>query len=148
MVILLFCVVRVRYNYLFVFCWILQTIYYSSPTSAGAECIDPNCTWVEQWWNFSPQLAYLIVAFSFSRIFVCRWILSGSIVFVLCNVLLIVKEHTSYSASKFCLNKNATWVEPVGRKLVMKMSWNFAGFIVLGHEKRYILNQKKWKQQL
>ncbi|KAI8028729.1 hypothetical protein LOK49_LG01G02237 [Camellia lanceoleosa] len=22
---------------------------YSSPTSAGAECIDPDCTWVEQW---------------------------------------------------------------------------------------------------
>ncbi|KAK9949428.1 hypothetical protein M0R45_004950 [Rubus argutus] len=28
---------------------LLKTIYYSSPTSAGAECIDPNCTWVEQW---------------------------------------------------------------------------------------------------
>ncbi|KAK7407209.1 hypothetical protein VNO78_08927 [Psophocarpus tetragonolobus] len=28
---------------------LLKTIYYSSPTSAGAECIDPNCNWVEQW---------------------------------------------------------------------------------------------------
>ncbi|BAT74744.1 hypothetical protein VIGAN_01249100 [Vigna angularis var. angularis] len=28
---------------------LLKTIYYSSPTSAGAECIDPDCTWVEQW---------------------------------------------------------------------------------------------------
>ncbi|XP_019182840.1 PREDICTED: ATP-dependent 6-phosphofructokinase 5, chloroplastic [Ipomoea nil] len=28
---------------------LLKTIYYSSPTSAGAECIDPSCTWVEQW---------------------------------------------------------------------------------------------------
>ncbi|CAH9094975.1 unnamed protein product [Cuscuta epithymum] len=28
---------------------LLKTIYYSSPTSAGAECIDPCCTWVEQW---------------------------------------------------------------------------------------------------
>nr|XP_028950304.1 ATP-dependent 6-phosphofructokinase 5, chloroplastic-like [Malus domestica] len=28
---------------------LLKTIYYSSHTSAGAECIDPNCTWVEQW---------------------------------------------------------------------------------------------------
>ncbi|XVF15277.1 hypothetical protein REPUB_Repub09cG0137200 [Reevesia pubescens] len=28
---------------------LLKTIHYSSPTSAGAECIDPNCTWVEQW---------------------------------------------------------------------------------------------------
>ncbi|KAI4314405.1 hypothetical protein L6164_027318 [Bauhinia variegata] len=28
---------------------LLKTIYYSSPTSAGAECIDPGCTWVEQW---------------------------------------------------------------------------------------------------
>lgn len=27
-----------------------QVIRYSSPTSAGAECIDPNCTWVEQWY--------------------------------------------------------------------------------------------------
>lgn len=26
-----------------------QTIRYSSPTSAGAECIDPGCAWVEQW---------------------------------------------------------------------------------------------------
>ncbi|WJX61896.1 ATP-dependent 6-phosphofructokinase 5, chloroplastic [Trifolium repens] len=26
-----------------------QTIYHSSPTSAGAECIDPGCNWVEQW---------------------------------------------------------------------------------------------------
>ncbi|GAU46817.1 hypothetical protein TSUD_190740 [Trifolium subterraneum] len=26
-----------------------RTINYSSPKSAGAECIDPNCTWVEQW---------------------------------------------------------------------------------------------------
>ncbi|WVZ11909.1 hypothetical protein V8G54_016439 [Vigna mungo] len=25
------------------------TIHYSSPTSAGAECIDPGCNWVEQW---------------------------------------------------------------------------------------------------
>ncbi|KAG9141817.1 hypothetical protein Leryth_013943 [Lithospermum erythrorhizon] len=28
---------------------LLKVIRYSSPTSAGAECIDPNCTWVEQW---------------------------------------------------------------------------------------------------
>jgi len=28
---------------------LLKTIRYTSPTSAGAECIDPNCTWVEQW---------------------------------------------------------------------------------------------------
>ncbi|ERM94446.1 hypothetical protein AMTRI_Chr04g190030 [Amborella trichopoda] len=28
---------------------LLKVIKYSSPTSAGAECIDPNCTWVEQW---------------------------------------------------------------------------------------------------
>nr|KYP42442.1 hypothetical protein KK1_036131 [Cajanus cajan] len=28
---------------------LLKTIYYSSPTSAGAECIGPDCTWVEQW---------------------------------------------------------------------------------------------------
>ncbi|KAJ4964299.1 hypothetical protein NE237_024238 [Protea cynaroides] len=28
---------------------LLKTIHYSSPTSAGAECIDPSCTWVEQW---------------------------------------------------------------------------------------------------
>ncbi|XVF61536.1 hypothetical protein PTKIN_Ptkin08bG0137400 [Pterospermum kingtungense] len=28
---------------------LLKVINYSSPTSAGAECIDPNCTWVEQW---------------------------------------------------------------------------------------------------
>ncbi|XP_039069702.1 ATP-dependent 6-phosphofructokinase 5, chloroplastic-like [Hibiscus syriacus] len=28
---------------------LLKLIHYSSPTSAGAECIDPNCTWVEQW---------------------------------------------------------------------------------------------------
>ncbi|CAN4114853.1 unnamed protein product [Withania somnifera] len=28
---------------------LLKTINYSSPTSAGAECIDPDCTWVEQW---------------------------------------------------------------------------------------------------
>ncbi|KAK7819419.1 atp-dependent 6-phosphofructokinase 5 [Quercus suber] len=27
----------------------LNVIHYSSPTSAGAECIDPDCTWVEQW---------------------------------------------------------------------------------------------------
>ena len=31
---------------------ISQTIYYSSPTSAGAECIDPGCNWVEQWYTF------------------------------------------------------------------------------------------------
>lgn len=28
---------------------LLKVIKYSSPTSAGAECIDPDCTWVEQW---------------------------------------------------------------------------------------------------
>jgi len=28
---------------------IFQTIYHSSPTSAGAQCIDPGCNWVEQW---------------------------------------------------------------------------------------------------
>ncbi|KAK1370846.1 ATP-dependent 6-phosphofructokinase [Heracleum sosnowskyi] len=28
---------------------LLKVIRYSSPTSAGAECIDPNCTWLEQW---------------------------------------------------------------------------------------------------
>ncbi|KAI8018041.1 hypothetical protein LOK49_LG04G01625 [Camellia lanceoleosa] len=28
---------------------LLKVINYSSPTSAGAECIDPDCTWVEQW---------------------------------------------------------------------------------------------------
>ncbi|XP_057521028.1 ATP-dependent 6-phosphofructokinase 5, chloroplastic-like [Amaranthus tricolor] len=28
---------------------LLKVIKYASPTSAGAECIDPNCTWVEQW---------------------------------------------------------------------------------------------------
>ncbi|XP_052725579.1 ATP-dependent 6-phosphofructokinase 5, chloroplastic isoform X1 [Vigna angularis] len=28
---------------------LLKTIHYSSPTSAGAECIDPGCNWVEQW---------------------------------------------------------------------------------------------------
>ena len=27
-----------------------QVIRYSSPTSAGAECIDPDCSWVEQWY--------------------------------------------------------------------------------------------------
>ncbi|KAL8143448.1 hypothetical protein V2J09_016480 [Rumex salicifolius] len=26
-----------------------KVIRYSSPTSAGAECIDPDCSWVEQW---------------------------------------------------------------------------------------------------
>ncbi|KAL0396516.1 UNVERIFIED_CONTAM: ATP-dependent 6-phosphofructokinase, chloroplastic [Sesamum calycinum] len=28
---------------------LLKVIHYSSPTSAGAQCIDPACTWVEQW---------------------------------------------------------------------------------------------------
>uniref|UniRef100_A0A2N9EBZ8 Phosphofructokinase domain-containing protein n=1 Tax=Fagus sylvatica TaxID=28930 RepID=A0A2N9EBZ8_FAGSY len=28
---------------------LLKVIHYSSPTSAGAECIDPGCSWVEQW---------------------------------------------------------------------------------------------------
>ncbi|KAH7656326.1 6-phosphofructokinase protein [Dioscorea alata] len=28
---------------------LLKVIKYSSPTSAGAECIDPGCSWVEQW---------------------------------------------------------------------------------------------------
>ncbi|XP_031285412.1 ATP-dependent 6-phosphofructokinase 5, chloroplastic isoform X2 [Pistacia vera] len=28
---------------------LLKVINYSSPNSAGAECIDPDCTWVEQW---------------------------------------------------------------------------------------------------
>ncbi|XP_058179592.1 ATP-dependent 6-phosphofructokinase 5, chloroplastic-like [Rhododendron vialii] len=28
---------------------LLKVIKYSSPTSAGAECIDSDCTWVEQW---------------------------------------------------------------------------------------------------
>ncbi|KAK9107640.1 hypothetical protein Syun_023651 [Stephania yunnanensis] len=28
---------------------LLRVIKFSSPTSAGAECIDPNCSWVEQW---------------------------------------------------------------------------------------------------
>ncbi|XP_009599322.1 ATP-dependent 6-phosphofructokinase 5, chloroplastic [Nicotiana tomentosiformis] len=28
---------------------LLKVINYSSPTSAGAECIDSNCSWVEQW---------------------------------------------------------------------------------------------------
>lgn len=28
---------------------LLKVIRYSSPTSAGAQCIGPDCTWVEQW---------------------------------------------------------------------------------------------------
>ncbi|KAK1278692.1 hypothetical protein QJS04_geneDACA019637 [Acorus gramineus] len=28
---------------------LLKVIKFSSPSSAGAECIDPDCTWVEQW---------------------------------------------------------------------------------------------------
>ncbi|KAL2246646.1 ATP-dependent 6-phosphofructokinase 5, chloroplastic [Sesamum indicum] len=28
---------------------LLKVIHFSSPTSAGAQCIDPACTWVEQW---------------------------------------------------------------------------------------------------
>ncbi|KAG2720138.1 hypothetical protein I3760_02G022300 [Carya illinoinensis] len=28
---------------------LLKVINYTSPTSAGAVCIDPGCTWVEQW---------------------------------------------------------------------------------------------------
>ncbi|KAL9247715.1 hypothetical protein vseg_021118 [Gypsophila vaccaria] len=28
---------------------LLKVIKFASPTSAGAECIDPNCSWVEQW---------------------------------------------------------------------------------------------------
>uniref|UniRef100_A0A8R7QY50 Phosphofructokinase domain-containing protein n=1 Tax=Triticum urartu TaxID=4572 RepID=A0A8R7QY50_TRIUA len=28
---------------------LMKVIKYSSPTSAGAECIDPDCSWVEQW---------------------------------------------------------------------------------------------------
>ncbi|KVI08670.1 Phosphofructokinase [Cynara cardunculus var. scolymus] len=28
---------------------LLKVIRYFSPSSAGAECIDPDCTWVEQW---------------------------------------------------------------------------------------------------
>jgi 6-phosphofructokinase 1 len=24
-------------------------IKYASPTSAGAECVDPDCSWVEHW---------------------------------------------------------------------------------------------------
>ncbi|XP_026402429.1 ATP-dependent 6-phosphofructokinase 5, chloroplastic-like isoform X2 [Papaver somniferum] len=28
---------------------LLKVIKYSSPSSAGAECIDPDCSWVEQW---------------------------------------------------------------------------------------------------
>lgn len=28
---------------------LLKVIKYASSTSAGAECIDPDCTWVEQW---------------------------------------------------------------------------------------------------
>ncbi|OVA01809.1 Phosphofructokinase domain [Macleaya cordata] len=28
---------------------LLKVIHYSSTTSAGAECIDPDCSWVEQW---------------------------------------------------------------------------------------------------
>ncbi|KAJ7953535.1 ATP-dependent 6-phosphofructokinase [Quillaja saponaria] len=28
---------------------ILKTLYYSSPRSVDAECIDPDCTWIEQW---------------------------------------------------------------------------------------------------
>ncbi|KAK4411714.1 ATP-dependent 6-phosphofructokinase, chloroplastic [Sesamum angolense] len=28
---------------------LLKVIHYSSPKSAGAQCIDPACTWVEQW---------------------------------------------------------------------------------------------------
>uniref|UniRef100_A0A1J3JZI8 ATP-dependent 6-phosphofructokinase n=1 Tax=Noccaea caerulescens TaxID=107243 RepID=A0A1J3JZI8_NOCCA len=28
---------------------LLKVINYSSPTSAGAVCIDPDCTWIEQW---------------------------------------------------------------------------------------------------
>ncbi|KAI3409585.1 uncharacterized protein J3R85_019126 [Psidium guajava] len=28
---------------------LLKVIHYSSPMSAGAECVDPDCSWVEQW---------------------------------------------------------------------------------------------------
>ncbi|KAL5230111.1 hypothetical protein ABZP36_028887 [Zizania latifolia] len=28
---------------------LLKVIKFASPTSAGADCIDPDCTWVEQW---------------------------------------------------------------------------------------------------
>nr|CAB3499696.1 unnamed protein product [Digitaria exilis] len=29
---------------------LLKVIKFASPTSAGADCIDPDCSWVEQWW--------------------------------------------------------------------------------------------------
>ncbi|KAL8144521.1 hypothetical protein V2J09_017553 [Rumex salicifolius] len=37
---------------------LLKVIKYSSPTSAGAECIDPNCSWVELWSSVTVMEAY------------------------------------------------------------------------------------------
>ncbi|RWW85480.1 hypothetical protein BHE74_00005830, partial [Ensete ventricosum] len=31
---------------------LLKVIKFASPNSAGAECIDPDCSWVEQWYCF------------------------------------------------------------------------------------------------
>uniref|UniRef100_A0A7N0U8G8 Uncharacterized protein n=1 Tax=Kalanchoe fedtschenkoi TaxID=63787 RepID=A0A7N0U8G8_KALFE len=45
---------------------LLKAIKYSSPDSAGAECIDPDCSWLEQWCtiiNLSQQNIFQSVKF-------------------------------------------------------------------------------------
>ena len=36
----------------------IQVIKYASPTSAGAECIDPDCSWVEHWYDLMQHISY------------------------------------------------------------------------------------------
>lgn len=38
-----------------------QVINFASPTSAGAECIDPNCAWVEQWYFLIVSSSHFLV---------------------------------------------------------------------------------------
>ena len=36
----------------------IQVIKYASPNSAGAECIDPDCSWVEHWYDLMQHIGY------------------------------------------------------------------------------------------
>ncbi|KAL6009255.1 ATP-dependent 6-phosphofructokinase 5, chloroplastic [Asimina triloba] len=53
---------------------LLKVIKFSSPNSAGAECIDPDCSWVETWYRSSfhftnnNQPSTLIIDSSYARV--------------------------------------------------------------------------------
>lgn len=66
--------IHVFTGYMILLILIFQVIHFSSPASAGAECIDPDCTWVEQW--------YIYKCFWLFYIYMIAYLVCEDIVFI------------------------------------------------------------------